>query len=85
MKTFMFSVFFFLLATSAFAQEQLKGFVGEKDEKGNEHPLVGVSAYWLGTARGTMTDTNGFFTLPFVKESATLVVRCIGYRPDTWQ
>ena len=83
MKTFMFSVFFFLMFSSAFAQELLKGFVGEKDEKGYEHPLVGVSAYWLGTSRGTMTDTNGFFTLPFVKETTTLVVRCIGYHPDT--
>ena len=83
MKSFMFSIFFFLLLSSAFAQELLKGFVGEKDEKGYEHPLVGVSAYWLGTSRGTMTDTNGFFTIPFVKETTMLVVRCIGYHPDT--
>jgi outer membrane receptor for ferrienterochelin and colicin len=83
MKTFMFSVFFFLLFSSGFAQEPLRGFIGEKDEKGKEHPLVGVSIYWLGTSRGIMTDTNGFFTLPFVKETTTLVVHCIGYHPDT--
>ena len=79
----MFFVFLVFPLSSALAQELLKGFVGEKDEKGNEHPLVGVNAYWLGTSRGTITDTNGFFMLPFVKESPTLVVRCIGYRPDT--
>ena len=83
MKTFIFSAFLFLLYSSAFAQDPLKGFVGEKDEKGNEHPLVGVDAYWLGTSRGTITDMNGFFTLPFVKESTTLVIHCIGYHPDT--
>jgi outer membrane receptor for ferrienterochelin and colicins len=83
MKTILVSFFFFLLVSSTYAQEHLQGYVGEKDEKGNEHPLVGVSAYWLGTSRGTMTDTNGIFTLPLVKESSTLVVRCIGYHPDT--
>ena len=83
MKTFMFYVFLVLLLPSAFAQEMLNGFVGEKDEKGNEHPLAGVNAYWLGTSSGTITDTIGFFTLPLMKESTTLVVHCIGYHPDT--
>jgi outer membrane receptor for ferrienterochelin and colicins len=83
MKPFLFFVLHILLLSFAFSQESLKGFVREKDEKGNEHPLVGVDVYWLGTSRGTMTDTNGFFTLPFAKESAKLVVRCIGYHPDT--
>jgi len=44
---------------------------------------AGVSAYWLGTSRGETTDSNGFFSIPFVKESKTLVVRCLGYHPDT--
>ena len=50
----------FSVLSSAFTQEMLNGFVEEKDEKGNEHPLVGVNAYWLGTPRGTITDTNRF-------------------------
>jgi outer membrane receptor for ferrienterochelin and colicins len=83
MKTFILFVLLALLFSTVFSQELLKGFVGEKDEKGNEHPLAGVNSYWLGTSTGTITDTNGMFTLPFVEGSKTLVVRCVGYRPDT--
>jgi len=83
MKTLQYFIFCVLLSSTAVTQPLLKGYIGEKDEKGYEHPLVGVNAYWLGTSHGTMTDTSGFFTLPFVVESKVLVIRCIGYHPDT--
>jgi outer membrane receptor protein involved in Fe transport len=83
MKTLNSFILLVLVVTSVASQELLKGFVGEKDEYGIEHPLVGVSTYWLSTTRGTTTDTNGFFVLPFVKETNILVVHCIGYHPDT--
>ncbi len=83
MKAFIAIILLVLTVSAGSAQDKLKGYVGEKDEQGNEHPLVGVSAYWLGTSRGETTDSNGFFSIPFVKESKTLVVRCLGYHPDT--
>ncbi|MGA3285809.1 MAG: TonB-dependent receptor [Bacteroidota bacterium] len=83
MKACIAIIFLVLTVSSGSAQDMLKGYVGEKDDHGIEHPLVGVSAYWLGTSRGETTDSNGFFSIPFVKESKTLVVRCLGYHPDT--
>jgi outer membrane receptor for ferrienterochelin and colicin len=66
-----------------FSQDILKGIVSEKDEQGIETPLAGVNVFWLGTVRGTVTDTSGRFTIPIIQESKTLVVSCIGYRADT--
>jgi outer membrane receptor for ferrienterochelin and colicins len=83
MKVLEYLLLSLLLTFIAAAQVALKGFIGEKDEKVNERPLAGVNVYWLGTTKGTTTDTNGFFILPFVKQSDTVVIRCIGYYPDT--
>ena len=83
MKTYVVFILLVLMISTGSAQDKLKGYVGEKNEQGNELPLIGVSAYWLGTSRGETTDSNGFFSIPFVKESKTLVVRCLGYHPDT--
>jgi hypothetical protein len=48
-----------------------------KDEEGT--PVIGANARIKGTASGTITDTDGFFTLPGVGEGVTLQVSFIGY------
>ncbi|TXK44465.1 TonB-dependent receptor plug domain-containing protein [Pontibacter qinzhouensis] len=47
-------------------------------------PVIGATVLWVGTTTGTVTDESGFFHLP--KSDAThaaIVVRFIGYKPDT--
>jgi outer membrane receptor for ferrienterochelin and colicins len=83
MKTFFILLILTLMVIPVFSQDILKGLVGEKDEQGMEMPLVGVDVFWLGTSRGTITDTSGRFIIPIIQESKSLVVSCIGYRADT--
>lgn len=44
-----------------------------------EELLIGASVFWKDTKEGTVTDTEGRFSLPARKTSATLVVNYVGY------
>ena len=65
--------------------QQLKGVVQEEKKGGEAQPLEGVSVQWLGTGIGTFTDSAGFFSLKRKSGADRLVVRHVGYRPDTLQ
>ena len=56
---------------------------GQVFKKGNNTALPGASVIWSGTASGTMTHSNGTFTLPFSTQTNKLVVSYIGYKTDT--
>jgi outer membrane receptor for ferrienterochelin and colicins len=45
--------------------------------------LPGASVYWLGTTTGTVSDANGYFRLLKTGNVRQLVVRFLGYLPDT--
>lgn len=82
MKTFIaiiFAMAFFQLATS---QKKVNGIVAT-DENGAQLPLPGVNVYWKGTTQGTVTNTNGEFTLAPSTSSNRLVFSFVGYQPDT--
>jgi len=61
------------------AQTSISGTVFSADD--NE-PLMGVSITVEGTKNKTITDLNGKFTLPDVKQNAVLVVSMIGMRTE---
>ncbi len=65
--------------------QYLKGVVQEEKKGGEAQPLEGVSVQWLGTGIGTFTDSAGFFSLKRKSGADRLVVRHVGYRPDTLQ
>ncbi|GIV33168.1 MAG: TonB-dependent receptor [Chitinophagales bacterium] len=65
------------------AQDTLKGIVAEENHKGHLNPLVGVNVYWPGTSIGTVTDSNGIFTVECLHETHPLVVSYVGYVSDT--
>ncbi|MDZ7317416.1 MAG: TonB-dependent receptor [candidate division KSB1 bacterium] len=46
-------------------------------------PLVYANIYWRDTTVGTTSDTEGRFHLPLVENSRHLIVRYVGYKPDT--
>jgi outer membrane receptor for ferrienterochelin and colicin len=64
-------------------QQFLRGTVMERGDHQQETPLAGAQVYWLGTASGTIADTDGHFSLPLTAQSNKLVVHYIGYRSDT--
>lgn len=59
------------------------GVVLEEDKKGAFKPLYGASAVWLGTDKGTTTDSNGVFFLPPTPATKRLVISYAGFEPDT--
>ena len=83
MKVLTLCVFILFSISLVHSQDILNGFVSEKDENGNDIPLVGVNVYWLGTNLGTTTDIDGKFSVLKNPESKFLIVSHIGYVSDT--
>lgn len=61
----------------------IKGVVLEEDKKGSFKPLVAASVVWLGTNKGTSTDTSGVFTIIHEGNVDRLVISYAGYQSDT--
>ena len=80
MKRILFIIFFStLMLQGAFAQKhKVSGLVREKD---NNEPLPGVTVYEKGTSNGTVTDTNGEYSLS-VNLEATLSFSFIGMKSE---
>ncbi len=71
------------LFSSIYSQEFFQGKVSVK-EHGHSEPLVGANVVWLGTTKGTVTDTEGNFKIESPgHEDYYLVISFIGYEPDT--
>ena len=70
------SLIFSVMYLLSFAQtRQISGMV--KDMSGE--PVIGVNVSVKGTGNGSITDLDGKFTIPNVKEKDVLVVSYIGY------
>ena len=51
---------------------------------GESHPIVGATLVDVASQRGTVSDADGRFNIPNVRTwPLTIVVRCLGYRPDS--
>lgn len=62
---------------------KIKGVVLEEDKKGSFRSLSGASVIWLGTNKGTFTDSSGIFFITQDENSSRLVISYTGYTPDT--
>lgn len=69
-----------LLGFSVFAFSQQKVTGSVVDPAGD--PIIGASVQLKGTAKGTMTDINGAFTISVPAES-DLEISCIGYKTQS--
>ena len=75
--------FCFFLAFSAICQEKslLQGLVLDAN---TSEPLVGANIFWEGQASsGTISDTEGRFSLPVSKIPTQLLVSYLGYERST--
>jgi len=72
-----------LAADSIEYHGKIKGVVLEEDKKGSFKPLQGASVIWLGTNKGTFTDTSGIFLILHDHNPGRLVISYAGYTPDT--
>jgi hypothetical protein len=62
---------------------KIKGVVLEEDKKGSFKPLSGASVTWLGTNKGTFTDSSGIFLFRRMKTQVVLIISYTGYTTDT--
>lgn len=74
---------FILLSQNSFSQEMLKGKVFGMDENNNKAPLTRASVQWLGTGKGTLTNSKGEFVIQKTSETNKLLVSFVGYKTDT--
>ncbi len=64
-----------------FSNSQAKKITGKVTDS-NGQPLPGVTVIVKGTSNGTITDTNGNYSLPAVPENATLLFSFVGMKPQ---
>lgn len=64
------------------AQEVLTGVVLEVID-GKEVPLPGANVYWSDNSKGTITDEEGTFSLPYTQENKQLVISFVGFSTET--
>jgi outer membrane receptor for ferrienterochelin and colicins len=62
---------------------KIKGVVLEEDKKGSFKPLPGASVIWLGTNKGTFTDSSGIFFIQHDDNLDRLIISYTGCTPDT--
>lgn len=62
---------------------QVHGHVYEINEQGEQVALLAANVYWAGTARGTITDAQGHFSIDQEEGNPYLVVSYVGYLNDT--
>ena len=64
-------------------QSSIRGIVLEANDKGEFKPLAGASIVWLGASQGTVTNSNGVFSLEHEGKASRLVISHAGYQGDT--
>jgi len=69
-----------LVFGSLFAQQKFEGAIYDVKTK---EKLPYVNLIWLGTKKGTSTDSLGNFSLPINNKAKKLVVSYVGYHNDT--
>ena len=79
-KVFMASM---LLAASGQMMAQSPTVVGGQVVDENGEPVIGAQVQLKGTKTGTITDTDGNFTLPSAKRGDMIVIKYLGMDPQT--
>ncbi len=82
MKNFFVSIFLWI-PLLAISQNTIKGMVMEDNPENKHLGLAGANVYWLNSQTGTITKTDGSFSIPFKKEYNRLVISYVGFESDT--
>ncbi|MEP2278119.1 TonB-dependent receptor [Maribacter sp.] len=71
-----------LLSGLAFSQEKVEGVVLDS-EGANALSLSGANVYWQDSQTGVVTDFDGKFSIPYLKEFNRLIISYVGFESDT--
>lgn len=80
MKKKFITVFTCMFAAACLASAQVR-VTGQVINADDNLPVIGASVIVAGTKTGTMTDTNGRFTLTIPGKQRKLKISCMGMRP----
>jgi copper chaperone CopZ len=70
-------------ANKTFKSKVVKGVVVEETKKGVFKPLSGANVIWLENRAGSLTNTEGIFTMNTFEGGMHLIVSYAGFSPDT--
>ncbi|WP_291961257.1 TonB-dependent receptor, partial [Maribacter sp.] len=71
-----------MLPYFSFSQEKVEGVVFDSDAS-NALSLSGANVYWQDSQTGVVTDFDGKFSIPYLKEFNKLIVSYVGFESDT--
>ena len=64
-------------------RSQIMGHVYESKAEGSQELLLGANVFWSGTTTGTVTNSEGHFSLDRVSSTTLLIISYVGYATDT--
>lgn len=67
----------------SFSQEKIEGMVMEANPENKHLGLAGANVYWMDSPTGTITNSEGLFSIPFTKEYNKLIISYVGFESDT--
>ncbi|WP_291869770.1 TonB-dependent receptor [Maribacter sp.] len=65
------------------SQDRVEGMVMEANTAEKHIALEGANVYWLYSQTGTVTNAEGLFSIPYLKEYNKLVISYVGFESDT--
>ena len=71
-----------MLPYFSFSQEKVEGVVFDSDAS-NALSLSGANVYWQDSQTGVVTDFDGKFSIPYLKEFNRLIISYVGFESDT--
>ena len=71
-----------LLPWFSYSQEMVEGVVLDSDSA-NALGLSGANVYWQDSQTGVVTNFDGKFSIPFLKEFNKLIISYVGFESDT--
>ena len=65
-----------------FSQLTVEGVVKQRNGN-NSIALPGANVYWMDSQTGTITNDEGFFSIPYLQEYDKLIISYVGFTTDT--
>jgi len=66
----------------SFSQSIVEGVVKERNGDRNI-ALSGANVYWMNSQTGTITNDEGFFSIPYLQDYDKLIISYVGFTTDT--
>ena len=83
MHKFKIATIFIMIPVICLSQEKVEGMVMEANDANKHIGLPRANVYWMDSQIGTITNEEGFFSIPYKKEYDKLIISYVGFRSDT--